>query len=81
MPRELISPRHTLNSFFFSYAFEWSPILLTIHKLSIRSTLGPNASLGVQDLTSLAYHTISVAIATGRISCHIRWCPSFGGVL
>lgn len=80
-PREIISPRHILYLLFFSYAFERSPILFTVHKLTIRSTLGPNASLGVQDLTSLAYHTISVAIATGRISCHIRWCPSFCGGL
>lgn len=70
-----LSPRHILKSFFFSYAFEWSSILFTVHKLTIRSTLGPNASLGIQDLTSLAYHTISVAIATGRISCHIQLVP------
>lgn len=52
----------------FANPFEWSPVLLAIHKLTIGSTLGPNASLGIQNLTSLAHHSIYVAV-TGRWIC------------
>lgn len=67
------------KSLFFSNAFEWYSVLFAIHKLSIRATFCPNASLWVQNLTSLAHHSVSVAIATWGICCHIQSLPVLFG--
>ena len=77
-----INEAHPKKSFFFSYALEWSSVLFAIHKLSIRATLCPNASLRVQNLTSMAHHSVSVAIATWGICCHFQSLPVlFGDVV
>ena len=78
-PRWFTSTRHILKSFFFFHAFEWSSVLFAIHKLSIETTFSPNTCFWIKDLTPLAHHSISVAIATWGICCHIQSLPVLFG--